>query len=514
MGAKKILLIPLDERPCNYNFPAMLAAGTDFELVMPPREILGKKKQPGDTAAIWRWFEENAGECDDAVISIDTLLYSGIVPSRLHHDSAETLLRKLDGIRGVKERHPGLRLYAFSLIMRNPRYSSADEEPDYYGQWGREIHRWGYIGHREELGIATEAEKQELSEIKARLPQEYLKDYLDRRAVNIQVNEHVVELAAEGLFDFVIFPQDDSSPYGLTAKDQQRVRDRIDRLGVNLKVYMYPDADAVANTLLARVVNREKGRRPLTYVRFASSAGSTVIPSYEDRIVGETVKYQILAAGGLVASSAAEADLLLLVNVPGGPMQDLLQEVKYGRVLQPTLEYAANRNLIELIEYADYATGTLGKPVIFADIAYCNGGDPLLFELLRQKGLLWKLAGYAGWNTSSNTLGTCIPMGMLFAIYGETPAHHDFLALRYLEDIGFMAQVRRDVTVESLPSLGLGPFALDGPRGKAAALVREGLQRFADEKLAPQNPSGAPVTVADCWMPWNRMFEVGLLVNA
>jgi len=176
---------------------------------------------------------------------------------------------------------------------------------------------------------------------------------------------------------------------------------------------MYPDADAAVNTLLARVINRRKDKRPLVFIKLASNVGGAVIPDYEDRFVGETLKYHILAAGGLVASCVSEADIVLMVNIPSGGMQDRWTEIDSGTSLPNTLEYDANRTLIELIEYADYAVTQLKKNVVFADIAYCNGGDHLLFRLLRQEGLLWKLAGYAGWNTSSNSIGTCLPMGMI-----------------------------------------------------------------------------------------------------
>ena len=133
---EKILLIPLDERPCNYNFPEMLADDTDFKIVMPPKEILGNKKIAGDTDKIWDWLVENIKDCDNAVISIDTLLYSGIVPSRLHHFTTEYLLKKLEKLRELKKINPKLTVYAFNLIMRNPTYSSAEEEPDYYDDLG------------------------------------------------------------------------------------------------------------------------------------------------------------------------------------------------------------------------------------------------------------------------------------------------------------------------------------------------------------------------------------------
>ncbi|MDR2598647.1 MAG: DUF4127 family protein [Oscillospiraceae bacterium] len=506
---KKILVIPLDERPCNYDFPKLMARDSGYEVILPPRDILGRKKAPGNVDTIWNWFVENVKTCSDAVISIDCLLFSGIVPSRLHNEKVEALIEKLNKLRDIKNENPSLNIYAFNLIMRNPTYSSDDEEPDYYGKWGAEIHRWGYIRHKKEIGIATKDEEKELKDIKKRLPRKYLTDYLDRRAVNIEVNKEFANLVADGVFAFALYPQDDSSPYGLTAKDQQIVREKIKQLDIETKVYMYPEADAAVNTLLIRAINNRENRRPLVFPKYASSMGSMVIPLFEDRIVGETIKYQILAAGGLVATSASEADIVLLINIPSGNMLDRYEVYEMKSDL-PSLEYDANRNLIELIEYAAYVIETLGKSVVFADIAYCNGGDPLLLRLLRQKGLLFKLAGYAGWNTSSNSLGTCIPMGMLYNITGETNAHKDFLALRYVEDIGYDSGVRHEVSENVLHQYELDYTELDGQHGRIAGVIREKLQDFADEYLSSDK---GHVVVKDCYMPWNRMFEVGLDVE-
>lgn len=116
---KRILLVPLDERPCNYEYQTRLAEGTDLDIILPPRDILARKKEPGDPDAVFRWMEENAEGCAGAVVSIDTLVYSSILASRLHHDGLETLKTRLLRLRAFKEAHPKMPLFAFTLIMRH-----------------------------------------------------------------------------------------------------------------------------------------------------------------------------------------------------------------------------------------------------------------------------------------------------------------------------------------------------------------------------------------------------------
>ncbi|MGG4035678.1 DUF4127 family protein [Paenibacillus cisolokensis] len=498
---KKIVYIPLDERPCNYEFPAALAQGTDIDVVRPEPDLMGKKKTPGDVERLWAWLLEQAKDADGAILSLDTLVYGGILPSRLHTFTVEQCGQRLRNLRKLKEANPALKVFAFNLIMRCPRYSSSDEEPDYYEDWGREIFLKGYIGHRLRLGLATEEEQAELRSIEASLPPEYWQDYTERRAVNREVNKLAVQLVQEGTVDFLVIPQDDSAPYGLTAMDQQLVRDRIAELDAELRVYMYPGADEVGCTLLARMINDMRGRKPLVYVHYAGTRSPFVTPLYEDRDLHESVKYHILAAGGLVASSLADADLVLCVNAPGETMMEAVAQHDANP------GYHVGRNIVELVETADYAIRHLRKPCIVADVAFANGADLGLLKLLRARKLLFRLAGYAGWNTSSNSLGTCIAQGMIFAIYGDTAAHRDFLSLRFVEDAGYCAHVRHYVTNEVLPGLGFDYFKVDGQRGQVSGIVKEELYKFVQSRIDDDNYR---IVIDDCYMPWGRMFEVGL----
>ncbi|WP_150269530.1 DUF4127 family protein [Paenibacillus tepidiphilus] len=499
-----IAFVPLDERPCNYEFPPLLAKGTEFEVLRPPLQLMGLKKRPGDTDGLWSWFEEASSRADGAVVALDTLLYGGIIPSRLHSLNLEELAARLEKLRELKGRQPELVIYAFQLIMRCPQYSISDEEPDYYADWGREIFRKGFIGHRKELGNATEEELQELADIDACLPQEILEDYLSRRSINIEANKLVLELVRDGIIEFLIVPQDDSAPFGHTAKDQQKVRARITELNLELKVYMYPGADEVGCTLLARMINKTKGTVPLVYPRLSSVQGAFVTPLYEDRFFYETLKYQIIAAGGLIASSAVEANLVLLLNTPGETMAEAVSQQ------HAFFSYDVYRNLMELVEYGDYTLKQQGKPVAVADVGYANGGDQKLVKMLREKGLLFDLAGYAGWNTSSNTLGTVIAQAMIYLLYGRTQEHLDFLALRYAEDVCYCSVVRGELSEGPVQELGFGKYLLDGQRGSVSRLVE---QRLRQELASRIDGPGGRVEIIGCYMPWNRMFEVGLSVR-
>ena len=74
----KIVLLPLDERPCNYNFPAELFSHEDLEIIRP--EKLGFKKKAADRNQIRNFLERECRDADGLVLSADMLLYGGLVP--------------------------------------------------------------------------------------------------------------------------------------------------------------------------------------------------------------------------------------------------------------------------------------------------------------------------------------------------------------------------------------------------------------------------------------------------
>lgn len=217
---KKIVYLPLDERPCNYAFAGFLSEeNPSFTLIRPDIGILGKKKIPADCEKINAFLAEECKDTDYLIVSTDMLLYGGIVPSRLHHLSEETLTKRLDVLKKAKEDNPSLKIYAFSLIMRCPSYSSADEEPDYYEECGREIFLYGQNEHKYSAGIIKKAEYEEKKKTLGAACGKYLDDYLARRKTNLALVKKCLALYEEKIIDKFVIPQDDSSPYGYTAID-------------------------------------------------------------------------------------------------------------------------------------------------------------------------------------------------------------------------------------------------------------------------------------------------------
>ena len=499
---KKIVLLPLDERPCNYLYPLQMFNNDDIKLVLPSMDIMGDKKIPANHEALEEFLLTETKDAFGLVISIDTLLYGGIVPSRLHYHSEEELKRRMSIITKLKENNPDLLIYAFDLIMRCPQYSSDDEEPTYYKESGVEIFRTGYYSHKRDLKIATPAELEALENLNCN--QEHLKDFLNRRELNCRLNIETLNLVENKVIDFLIIPQDDASEYGWTAIDQIKIRKVIDEKCLQMDVYMYPGADEVANNLISKMILKIKNRRPLFYIKYPSPNSPLTVPGLEDRYLDVTVRYQILSSGGLITTSVQEADIVLFVNTSAThmlPSGDLDWPRDRGM--------SVLRNMPEFVEFMDYCVNTLKKDVVVGDVSTINGGDYELIKMMQKRDLLMKVSAYAGWNTSSNTLGTCIPHGIMTHIYGKTQEHYDFLVSRYIEDFVYMSYVRTKVN-NTLAPRGFNYFYIDGQRGSICQEVFEELKLGTDLLL----PSiKGHYVIEDLYMPWRRMFEIGIFVK-
>ena len=491
----KLIYIPLDERPCNYYFAERIAEGSPIELINPKRELLGDKKIPANVFALEKFLLENASLADSFVISLDMLLYGGIVPSRLHHMSEEELTKRLSVIEKIKQINPEAKIYAFALIMRCPKYSSSDEEPDYYEYCGEQIFRIGQVKHKRALGMIDDSEAKRLLSEYAKVIGDNLSDFEERREINRNMLMKVVKMLGKSI-DFLVIPQDDSAEFGYTSMDRETIKGAIAAEGLS-DVAMYPGADEVGMTMLARAACEYRGISPKIECIFAHENNPNVKPLYEDRPLGKTLPYQISSAGCIQVLEGEESDIRLYLNYPAFEPREVFEEPSEG--------YFA-RNLPEFCK--KIATSTFdGKVCAVADGAFCNGGDKEFLKMLQESVPLLKLSAYAGWNTSSNTLGTVICQAVFVFLFGDNNFQRRFLAERIFEDVGYCGHVRNYVTKNLLPQLGYNYFDAGEECGEVAGLVRNELCKYISETF-PALTEKYEIDV--CRMPWRRMFEIDL----
>ncbi|WP_058300877.1 DUF4127 family protein [Gorillibacterium timonense] len=508
-----IVYLPLDERPCNFKYPQMLAELGSLPLVAPPTALLGRKKQPADHARLTEWLLEATRDASHLIVSIDMLVYGGIVPSRLHSLSAGECEDRIEALARCKAANPALRIYAFNLIMRAPAYNGSDEEPDYYDQYGASLHRYGWLLDKGERETLSADESEEYAAIRKAIPEAVLTDFTGRRLINAGVNEHCIRLVQEGILDHLVIPLDDNSRYGFTSMEQRRLLFEVEANRLMDRVLIYPGADEIGCTLLARVFCEQKGYTPEAYVRYSSTNGPFILPRYEDRSLNESIKAHLTASGGFMADSSVEADFVLMVNSP--PVSQAEAAESNHRYPERHRAYFSEVNLPEFVK-AVHTYAVKGKFVALADVATANGADEPLMQLLAQTGGLSLLSAYAGWNTSGNAMGTVVAHAVIASYYASRPEEDSpqrlrkskqFLVYRLLEDWGYQSNIRAEINLGHL--LGHNEInertAEEGER-ELYALLASKLSAFYDRYLsAIVSP---PFRIEEASLPWKRTFEV------
>ncbi|MBE5950379.1 MAG: DUF4127 family protein [Lachnospiraceae bacterium] len=491
---KKIVLLPLDERPCNYDFVYKLFQSDELKIVRPTQ--LGSKKDPADFDKIKEFLFEECEQAFGLILSVDMLLYGGLVPSRMHMETVETLKERLQVIKQLKEKNPQLKIYAFHCIMRCPSYNNADEEPDYYEYYGERLFTYGVMKHKVQLGQAA-AEEAEV--LRAQIPEKVLVDFEGRRELSRTLNMETVRYYTEGDLDALVFPQDDSAPLGYTAIDQMQIRRKIQEAGMTDEILLYSGADEVALTLTARMLNEMKGNHPKVYVKYATEAAKHMIPKYEGVRLCTTIGFHILSAGCIPVEQEEAADVIMIATAPDDKMEEAFD--------QPSISpnYNAERNMAEIMRYIREKLSE-GKRVAIADNAYSNGGELDLIRMLNKHGILMDVSAYAGWNTNGNTLGTVLAEAVYDYYYGDTKQRKDFLVERYLEDVGYCSHARGLVTTE-ISAYADTAFATEENAAEVAASARVHLDEFTAQYLSS---IADKVHITHVSMPWKRMFEVKL----
>jgi hypothetical protein len=541
-----MVLLPLDDRPVNYDYPTYLARLAGYELRLPARDWLGN---PWRDSQHQRLVNE-AESADMLILALDTLAYGGLIPSRTSREPLASVVERLSVLKDIKAKRPQLPILASSVILRISRADSSEEEKDYWATYGSAMFRLSYLEHKISLGEASPEEKVERSDLAKRIPSDVYTDYLAGRQRNHMVNLRMVDWLAEGVFDFLLLPQDDTADYGWNIAEARKLQATLRRKNLTDRGITYPGADEIGCLLIASAACRQAKFIPSIFVRYSSILSASVITSYEDRPIHELIKAHLTPLGGTIAAAPTRADLQLFMNAPAHAQGDASLQwlISMGEVTPPddrSTGMSAYPNGIEADpifrttrremesperspeEFVRLLLVEIKKkhPVALADLAYVNGSDLTLGNLLIQHEEIARLTAYGGWNTAGNTLGTVLAHAVLRLLAQkngvdpeQTRAHYEFLFLRLLDDYFYQARVRSLCLLEDLPGLNLSPSMERLPAPMVEMVekrVRERLLLAGNEleKLFINAGVLKQVRVENIYLPWQRLFEVGFNVD-
>lgn len=479
----KVGLIPLDERPVNTRYPQMIGEIAGVEVMLPPSDILSDFRTPANCSAIAEWLDENVDEFDALIVSIETLVYGGLIPSRLTHELATTLMQRLEVLRDIKQSHPHMLLFGFNVVTRISKNSESIEEPDYWDVAGAQLYRYSQDYDRHIRADGAVPNRDDISD-------EHLNDFVRRRQRNHIVNLAVLDLLADDVFDLLVISSDDTSEFGFGTREKAWIKEWVDRRGGDDRLLMYPGADEVGSALLARAIVEAHHATPRFYVHYAIEADKDRVAPFEDGAVSLTIERQIRAVGGVQVDSVDGADLIVAVNPPAPSGKDIfhLEDANADRAYR---QDAVDEFSLQLKTWIED-----GQHVIVCDVAYPNGSDPVLVEALKAELDLMTLSAYGAWNTAGNTIGVALAQGIASHIMEDESAELRFLVHRFVEDYAYMHIVRQAVSSESEDTVFDKPTLANVTAKIETQLNEQIKQLFEGWK------------VKHVRLPWKRLFEV------
>lgn len=490
MEKLKIALIPLDNRPVSYSLPVQIAQlNKNINIFVPPRELIGGLTHNTNINEVLSWLNNllNNENIDNVICSLDSIIYGGLIPSRRSPDSEETVKNRVEEFKKLiveYKKRKNLKVLAFSSIMRISNNNYNEEEKEYWNKYGELIFKYSYLTHK--ISEFPELDDQkELNQVFSQIPEEILVDYIETRQRNFNINKLYLDFAKDKIIDYMVFSQDDTAKYGFNVQESKNIRALIDEQHLESTVNVQTGADEIPSDLLTRCITESIGKKTSIYPVFSVESGKNVVSRYENRTIEASVIGQTSLCGAKIANAPENADILLFVHTPVATQNDHCMNI---------------HTEMENIGAVNFCISTIKNskiPVIIADVACANGGDNLLVRSLLGNGIdLSKIYSYAGWNTTGNTLGSAISIGLsrycAEKTYGFNPENFKKLFLvRLADDWAYQTIIRqkiRAITSEADTNLlaeELKPFVLN--------LAQKINLHLSELSLS---------------FPWNRTFEV------
>ena len=483
---KRLLLLPVDGRPVVRGQLKHLARLAGWDLALPPISMLGYFREAANRDGISDWLLEQADGVDGFVLSLDTLVYGGLVASRISADSADSLLARADCLKTLRRMCPSKPIYGFLATMRISNSNVDEEEKEYWSSYGESIWKWSY--HADKHRVDGDENDLRLSqEAKSSIPADIRDDYLATRSRNAGIAQAMLDLAKDGALQRLVLPQDDNAPYGFNIAEARELQQRVNDSDLRRREEIRSGADEVAWTLAARMISHLE-RRPARNVYLSwhhPGDAATIVPRYENQPVGIAVNSQLRAAGANIALGIKDADLVLGIHTANQPQGDWAVRKALGRknpLRSAWMEALARRQKD-------------GLPVAIADLAYANGGDPDFFNLAVERLDIESLIAYGAWNTASNSLGTVAAQIQLSPLRRPSAPGMALKITRLIDDAFYQAGYRQVVRRK----LEAGAWTLDRAKQAFCDAANQWLREH----------SITCFKVCNAFFPWNRSFEIG-----
>ena len=502
------LLIPLDSRPPCKEFTQNLAKIAGINLTVPPKYLLDDYRTPSQSNALRQWlYNSIASSPDFAILSTDMLMHGGLIASRDVHslDGREQTFIELLEI--LKSKSPNTSLAAFTII---PRLLISENDDTKTWQY----HMMQYAILKDKVNtFENPLDFQELQKIQLRLPEKLVNKYNNIYLTNDSFNKNLFKAIQNDLVQKIIVGQDDGEVFGLPNTNRHKAELYLEHLNSNQKTNAYTTrgADEIAQLFIAQYTNEIYSTSPKIYIQYSDAQTKNKIMPYMPSSVDETAREKIKIIKGNVVNDKNTADFILFIHCGDQKNSDFFSLTKISQNLNELLANNKNIALVDLSENFE-------------------AQETLLDSLIKNNVPLSKLIAYAGWNTTSNSIGTAVSQASIFTARKKHLPVSEHLQLYYLnsnftlsriiEDWGYL-KIILPQTNKNLKLFGIDNYKLNSNKQYTESLIQNKVQ-FLANNLLYQNFSRYPFYQLEntCFffhsvkttvnLPWDRTFEINL----
>ena len=426
---KKLVFLPIDSRPCTYDFPQKLLKGGDWTIIVPPLDNMDWFINPSNFSTQKDWLFHECKDSQMLILSVDQLVYGGLLTSRKNKISLDDCLGRLSFLERLKKENPNLKICIFSIIMRTS-ISSLSEKSQ---KWWELVTEFSYLYYQVKVNPSLEL-KQKLKEVQNKIPTYVLDEYLKVRKRNHEINSACINLVYKNVVNELVLLQEDCTKKSIQKVEQKELINQIIKYHVEEKVYLHNGTDEVASELCLRAV---AGKNPIPIQIIWLSDNHNFVARYEDRPFSENLVSHLQL---LNLFEKNEAKDVLIILPPKSEQFDYCPLYYDKKKDYQNSEYnKMNLNIVNLIKK--------GKRCYILDLTHANGGDLVFMKQLNEVVPLNNFFGYSAWNTASNSLG-CILSQIVAGYKGFISAGSSFFKERLLDDLIYQGFIRKNFEKE------------------------------------------------------------------
>jgi hypothetical protein len=501
-----VILIPLDSRPPCTQFVEQLAHMAGIKLLLPQSELLDNYKTAANKQALRMWLSQVSKKADAAIISTDMLIHGGLLASRLSSGTDEDTNEVLHLLTKIHQENHHLKMYVFNII---PRLLLADNEENTAYQ--KNMLKYSVIQDQVYTFENTEDIKT-LNSLKEQIPANIINHYTAMYEKNARLNLALMNMVEQGILAGLVIGQDDGQPFGIPNINKQQLQYQLSqKTSLANKVFITRGTDEVAISLLGHISTELSNYHPKVYTIYSSAEAPQITMPFMPHTVAKTVQEKIDITGAIETKNIEEADFILYVHV--GTKSNKASFLSTAKQIKNLLDKGYKVALVDLTE--DF-----------------QSSEALLPILVAQNVAIPKLIAYAGWNTTSNSIGTAVTQACIFtkAVTKETNLPEtmasykdnlEFLTARFLDDLYYQKEINpyinRQLEASHIDPYNLGSYydqtndkikKMMSSRGRY--LLRKGLSKNSITIHTNQGEKKILITdlKIETYLPWQRTFEI------